>query len=614
MARERWTTRVEFLLVAIGFSVGVGDLWRFPYLVMKNGGGAFIIPIIIFNVVGAIPMVYLEMIMGQYASSGAVSIWKVCPLFKGVGYGTIVATFIFSIYYAVVICWLLFYFINSFFPTLPWSSCDNDWNTNFCEVYDPNSRNIPTTTTQYSNMTTHYINATVSTIQQTTLSMANMTTTDRGTKVSPVEEFWNHQALKISPGLEDLGDINWPLFGCLLAVEVLCFLCIFKGIKVTGKVVYFTVALPFVLLTIFLIRSAILPGAKEGVLFYLTPDLEKLKDPKIWAEACMQVFVSVGPGFGGMITFASYNKFSNNCLRDAIIVCLSDLITGLYGGFVIFTTLGHLSYRTGVPIEQFKSSGYGLGFITYPEAANFLPLSQLWCVLFFFMTIFLGLDSQFPNYEIVVTALCDEFPKIFKGKKMIMTVGVILAAFLLAIPMVTQGGIYLLTLIDWYAATFSVTVFAVLECLVWTYIYGMKNLDANMMSMTGKKVPIIFKICWYFVTPLLLVVTLGFAIFTYAPPNYGSYVYPKWSVSLGWCAAAASLVPIPVYMVIMIWRTEGTLLQRVKILLRPSESWGPRPEVEDHCINGKAVGELAEKLPFESGQQNPAFEGLVTKL
>ncbi|KAK3580304.1 hypothetical protein CHS0354_003538 [Potamilus streckersoni] len=556
--RERWASRVEFLLVAVGFSVGVGDLWRFPYLVMKNGGGAFIIPIVIFNVVGAIPMVYLEMIMGQYASSGALSIWKVCPLFKGVGYGTIIATFIFSIYYAVIICWMLFYFINSFFPTLPWSSCDNDWNTNYCEVYDPNSLNIPTNSNQYSNMTTQFINATMSTIQQTTLTMANMMTTQRSIKASPVEEFWNHNALKISSGLEDLGDVNWPLLGCLLAIEVLCFLCIFKGVKVTGKVVYFTVALPFVLLTVFLIRSAILPGAREGVLFYLTPDLEKLKDPKIWAEACMQVFVSIGPGFGGMITFASYNKFNNNCLRDAIIVCLSDLMTGIYGGFVIFTTLGHLSYRTGVPIDKFKTSGYGLGFITYPEAANFLPLSQLWCVLFFFMTIFLGLDSQFPNYEIVVTALCDEFPKIFKGKKMIMTVGVILCAFLLAIPMVTQGGIYLLTLIDWYAATFSVTVFAVLECLVWTYIYGMKNLDTIMISMMGKKVPVVFKMCWYLVTPLLLV--------------------------------------------------------RFRLLLRPSESWGPHSEAEDHCINGKTGGELSEKLQYESGQDNPLFAGLVTKL
>ncbi|XP_053402899.1 sodium- and chloride-dependent neutral and basic amino acid transporter B(0+)-like [Mercenaria mercenaria] len=186
----------------------------------------------------------------------------------------------------------------------------------------------------------------------------------------------------------------------------------------------------------------------------------------------MQVFVSIGPGFGAMITFASYNKFSNNCMRDAILVCLMDLLTGFTGGFVIFSVLGHVSHETGIDIKNFNQSGYGLGFIAYPEAANYLPPPQLWCALFFFMSIFLGIDSQFPNYEIVVTAFRDEFPKRLKGKTTLLTLIVIVLAFLLAIPQVTQGGFYLLTLVDWYAATFSVTIFALIELLVMTYVYG----------------------------------------------------------------------------------------------------------------------------------------------
>ncbi|WAR13435.1 SC6A9-like protein [Mya arenaria] len=471
MARQRWGKRIEFFLTAVGFSVGVGDLWRFPYLVMKNGGGAFLIPIVIFNVFGAIPIVYLEMIMGQYSQSGAVSVWRVCPLFKGVGYGTIIATFLFSIYYAVIICWMLVVE-------------DSVATTMASNVSSITSTLSPALTSTVSNLTT----AAVAKMKPETAS----------------EQFFKYEALKISEGLEELGAVNWPIFGCLAAIEVVCFLCIFKGVKLTGKVVYFTVLGPFAILLVFLIRGALLEGADIGIKFYLTPDLDKLSDISIWAEACMQVFVSIGPGFGGMITFASYNKFSNNCMRDAILVCLMDLLTGFLGGFVIFSVLGHVSHKTGIEIENFKESGFSLGFIAYPEAANYLPPPQLWCALFFVMSIFLGIDSQFPNYEIVVTALRDEFSKLLKGKTTILTLIVILVAFLLAIPMVTEGGMYLLTLVDWYAATFSVTIFALTELLVMTYIYGIKNIDQNMLEMTGRRVPIVFKICWLVITPILL--------------------------------------------------------------------------------------------------------------
>ncbi|XP_052815419.1 sodium- and chloride-dependent glycine transporter 1-like [Mya arenaria] len=588
MARQRWGKRIEFFLTAVGFSVGVGDLWRFPYLVMKNGGGAFLIPIVIFNVFGAIPIVYLEMIMGQYSQSGAVSVWRVCPLFKGVGYGTIIATFLFSIYYAVIICWMLYYFIHSLFPKLPWDSCDNDWNIQeTCVKIRVVEDSVATT--MASN-----VSSITSTLSPALTSTVSNLTTAAVAKMKPEtasEQFFKYEALKISEGLEELGAVNWPIFGCLAAIEVVCFLCIFKGVKLTGKVVYFTVLGPFAILLVFLIRGALLEGADIGIKFYLTPDLDKLSDISIWAEACMQVFVSIGPGFGGMITFASYNKFSNNCMRDAILVCLMDLLTGFLGGFVIFSVLGHVSHKTGIEIENFKESGFSLGFIAYPEAANYLPPPQLWCALFFVMSIFLGIDSQFPNYEIVVTALRDEFSKLLKGKTTILTLIVILAAFLLAIPMVTEGGMYLLTLVDWYAATFSVTIFALTELLVMTYIYGIKNIDQNMLEMTGRRVPIVFKICWLVITPILLTVTLGFTVYTYSPPAYQGYVYKPWAVALGWCIAAASIVPIPVYIMYSLYNGEGTILERLRAETRPNELWGPPAEVRE--LEGKKHAHFA---------------------
>lgn len=291
---------------------------------------------------------------------------------------------------------------------------------------------------------------------------------------------------------------------------------------------------------------------------------------------------------------------------------------------MIFSVLGHVSWRTGIDIKNFDHSGYGLGFIGYPEAANYLPPPQLWCALFFFMSIFLGLDSQFPNYEIVVTALRDEFPKLLQKRTVLLPLVVVLVAFVLAIPMVTQGGFYLLTLVDWYAATFSVTIFSLLELLVLTYIYGMKRIDENMREMTGNGVPIIFKIAWYFVTPLLIIVTLGFTVYTYKPPAVGNYEYPGWAVSLGWCIAMASIAPIPLYMVYILYKTPGTIIERFRINLRPNNKWGPRrdtaisldiePEqsvetngvlnVSSIAINGLKSGQDAD------GHDTPVFDKL----
>lgn len=580
--RQQWGRRIEFFLTCVGYSVGVGDLWRFPYLVMKNGGGAFLIPIIVFNIVGAMPIVYMEMIMGQYSQSGAIPVWNVCPLLKGVGYGTVVSTFFFSIYYAIIICWMFYYFIHSFFPELPWNTCDNAWNvketcvarTADVSIGNGNEElldNITTTATSFSTVT-----SAVSTFSTAVIPNA---TTSGLSKLTSSEQFWRYKVLDLSEGLETLGSVNWPILGCLAFIEIVCFLFIFKGVKISGKAVYFTVLGPFVMLAVFLVRGAILPGADIGVKFYLTPDLEKLKDPKIWAEACMQVFTSIGPGCGGMITFASYNKFSNNCMRDAIFVCLLDLFTGIFGGFVIFSVLGHVSWRTGIDIRNFNQSGYGLGFVAYPEAANYLPPPQLWCVLFFTMSFFLGIDSQFPNYEIVVTALRDEFPQLLRKKHILLTSVVIVAAFLLAIPMVTQGGFYLLTLVDWYAATFSIAIFALIELIVMTYVYGVKRVDKNMREMTGNGVPIVFKVAWYAVTPVLLAITL--TVYTYTPPAIGTYVYPSWAVSLGWCIAVASIAPIPLYVVYMLYKTPGSVIERFRNTLRPNDKWGPQQNAED---------------------------------
>merc|ERR1712130_292304 len=114
-------------------------------------------------------------------------------------------------------------------------------------------------------------------------------------------------------------------FLCLAIAWVIVCLCLIKGVQSSGKVVYFTALFPYLVLVILLIRGATLDGAYDGILFYVNPTPEKLKgllNINVWSAAATQIFYSLGPSFGGLITLASYNKFSNNCHRDAMLIAL----------------------------------------------------------------------------------------------------------------------------------------------------------------------------------------------------------------------------------------------------------------------------------------------------
>ncbi|XP_033761460.1 creatine transporter-like [Pecten maximus] len=127
--RETWSNNLDFILTCVGMSVGLGNLWRFPYLCYKNGGGAFLIPFLTFIVMGGVPVFMLELGLGQYMSLSGFQAWKICPLFQGIGIANVITTAFCNIYYIMVLAWAAYYFVLSLTSILPWSSCNNDWNT-----------------------------------------------------------------------------------------------------------------------------------------------------------------------------------------------------------------------------------------------------------------------------------------------------------------------------------------------------------------------------------------------------------------------------------------------------------------------------------------------------
>ncbi|KAJ4442270.1 hypothetical protein ANN_12136 [Periplaneta americana] len=282
---------------------------------------------------------------------------------------------------------------------------------------------------------------------------------------------YSRKILEISSGIEEPGVIVWELLLCDMASWLIVFLCIMNGVKSVGKVVYFTATFPFVILFVLFIRGVTLPGAWEGIRFYISPQWEQLLNVKVWADAAVQIFYSLGPGWGGIVNMASYNHFRNNNKWDSIVVPLVNCGTSIFAGFVVFSVLGFMSHKTGVPVSTVATGGPGLAFVTYPEAITMLPMPQLWALLFFFMLYLLGMDSLFVQIEALISGVTDEYPKLRKHKQLVTALSCFLM-FLGSLSCITNGGMYVVQLLDWYAASISVILICLVEVVIVGWIYG----------------------------------------------------------------------------------------------------------------------------------------------
>ncbi|XP_055202936.1 sodium- and chloride-dependent glycine transporter 1 isoform X3 [Gorilla gorilla gorilla] len=383
--------------------------------------------------------------------------------------------------------------------------------------------------------------------------------------------------LKLSDDIGNFGEVRLPLLGCLGVSWLVVFLCLIRGVKSSGKVVYFTATFPYVVLTILFVRGVTLEGAFDGIMYYLTPQWDKILEAKVWGDAASQIFYSLGCAWGGLITMASYNKFHNNCYRDSVIISITNCATSVYAGFVIFSILGFMANHLGVDVSRVADHGPGLAFVAYPEALTLLPISPLWSLLFFFMLILLGLGTQFCLLETLVTAIVDEVGNEWiLQKKTYVTLGVAVAGFLLGIPLTSQAGIYWLLLMDNYAASFSLVVISCIMCVAIMYIYGHRNYFQDIQMMLGFPPPLFFQICWRFVSPAIIFFILVFTVIQYQPITYNHYQYPGWAVAIGFLMALSSVLCIPLYAMFRLCRTDGdTLLQRLKNATKPSRDWGP---------------------------------------
>uniref|UniRef100_A0A183BR75 Transporter n=1 Tax=Globodera pallida TaxID=36090 RepID=A0A183BR75_GLOPA len=387
--RGQWTGQFDFLMSMIAYAVGLGNVWRFPYLCFKNGGGSFLVVYALFFIFGAVPIFLME----------------------------------------VTVLW----------------------------------------------------------------------------KCGKCAQFSKRRVLKQTPSIDDIGGIQWELLGLMFLAWVVVYFALWKGITQARKFVYFCALFPYFLIVVLLIRGLTLPGAMNGISFYLTPNITKLTETTVWKDAGTQVFYSYGVGFGTLIALGSHNKFNHNCYRDAIVMCFINGMTSILAGFAIFSILGFVK-----------------------------------CLL---------ATLQVCMMEGLFTALEDTFPTLLRKYKKLSLLVTCIFFFIIGIPMVTYAGAHWLTLVDAYGASGIALLFVVFfEVVGLAWGFGAQRVRNALKEMIGQYPLPCFTLLWKYTAPLSALILFICCVVMHEPLRYPTGVdYPKWAEVFGLCLSACSMVVIPGY-------------------------------------------------------------------
>ncbi|XP_046714717.1 inactive sodium-dependent neutral amino acid transporter B(0)AT3 [Silurus meridionalis] len=568
--RPKWDNKIQYLLTCIGFAVGLGNVWRFPYLCQIYGGGAFLIPYLIALVFEGLPLLYLELAIGQSLRKGSIGVWNsISPYLGGVGVASMAVSFLVGLFYNTILAWVLWYFFNSFQEPLPWSQCPLN-----------------------ENQTEHVSECIAGT---------------------PVNYFWYRTTLNITPDISSSGSLQWCLVVCVATAWSIVYICFIRGIETIGKAVYVTATFPYVVLTIFLGQALTLPGATDGLQYLFTPDWQVLLNPRVWLDAATQIFFSLSLAFGGLIAFSSYNPKQNNCERDALLVGCINSATSLYASIPIFSILGFkatTNYNTciqsnilkltnefsisdqNITLDNYKTwlnylnssypdrvenlalrhcdlqrfldqsaSGTGLAFIVFTEAVTEMPASQVWAVLFFVMLFSLGLSSMFGNLEGVLAPLLDLniLPRWIP--KELYTAVICVVSFLVALIFTMGSGNYWLEIFNSYVGSVPLLIIAFFEIIAVVGFYGMGRFSEDIQVMTGRKPNIFWHVCWMGISPVMLLVVLVAYVVVQVQvhpeypawnPQYAEFPeaemkpYPDWVFVICLLLSCLPVIPIPI--------------------------------------------------------------------
>ncbi|NJB69254.1 NSS family neurotransmitter:Na+ symporter [Desulfobaculum xiamenense] len=344
--REQWGSRIGFILAAVGSAIGLGNIWRFPYMAYENGGGAFLIPYIFAMLTAGIPFMILEFGLGhKFRGSAPKTFAAINPKWEWLGWMQVLVAFVISVYYIAIIGWSIAY--TGFAVTQAWGEAPKD--------------------------------------------------------------FFFGSFLGLTGSPFDLGGIqNTILIAMLIGWGITWAACVSgvkTGIERAGKVLMPTL---FVLLLVMIARVVSLPGAQEGLNWLFKPDFSALSNYKVWVAAYGQIFFTLSIGFAIMIAYSSYlpkkADINNNACMTVFINCGFSMAAGV----MIFSVLGYMAAKQGVGVNEVVSGGVGLAFITIPTAINLMPMPALFGTLFFLSLTMAGVSSHISIVEACISAFMDK--------------------------------------------------------------------------------------------------------------------------------------------------------------------------------------------------------------
>jgi neurotransmitter:Na+ symporter, NSS family len=403
--RETWSTRKVFILAAIGSAVGLGNIWRFPYVAYENGGGAFIIPYLVALLFAGIPLLFLDYAVGhKFRGSAPLAYRRLHPRAEGLGWWQVAICFVIAVYYAVIIAWAAMYMIFS--VTEAWGD-------------DP-------------------------------------------------EGFFLGEFLQVSGNVNIGFDFVPGVLIPLVLVWAVVLLVLAAGVqKGIGRANVIFLPLLLVMFLLLVVQALFLPGAGEGLDALFRPDWAALADTGVWAAAFGQIFFSLSVAFGIMVTYASYLKRKTDLTGSGYVVAFSNSGFEILAGIGVFAAVGFMAHSAGAPVgEVAGSGGIGLAFIAFPTIISEAPLGTLLGVLFFGSLVFAGLTSLISIVEVIISAVQD---KLGMGRlSATMAVGLPLAALsILLFP--TTTGLNLLDVTDAFVNNFGIMAVALVAVVLLTY-------------------------------------------------------------------------------------------------------------------------------------------------
>ncbi len=457
--RAQWRSRMGFILAALGSAVGLGNIWRFPYLCHDNGGGAFLIPYVIALVVVGIPLMILELGLGhKMRGSVPMSFAKVSRGWEWCGWWAVnCSMYGIMLYYSAIIAWCLNYVFFSF--SLAWGNDTRD--------------------------------------------------------------FFMSQFLQISRGPLEVGDLRGGILVSLVAVWAVCWVIVFfgvqKGLERANKVFMPTL---FFLILVLVVWSLSLKGAMEGVRVYLTPDFSLLARPKVWIDAFSQIFFTLSLGFGIMVTYASYLPRKVDVVKDAVIIALGDGFFSFLAGFAVFGTLGYMAHATGKPVGEVVTESIVLAFVTYPQAISMMPFfAKIFGVVFFSALVLAGLTSAISLVEAFTSAVIDKF----HYPRASVVTAVCVTGFLMSMVFTCRGGMFWIDILDHFVTNYGLVLIGLLECILVGWVFKAKRLRAHINHAGDIAMTRLWDISVRFVIPVVLGVLIVKSLFREITAPYEGY-------------------------------------------------------------------------------------------